>query len=381
MNTTEVEQFFAAEFGAAPDVIASAAGRVNLLGEHVDYNGGEVLPIAIERRTWIAVRQRTGDLSRVVSASERDRAEFDAGAPVRQGGWWDYVAGVSAHLVALGAQLGQFELAVVSDVPQGAGLSSSAALEVATATALATLAGSDLGPRQLALVGWHAETEFVGVPSGLMDQFASAMGRPGHALHIWSDTGTTEQVPFAHSVLIFDTAVPRSLRGSAFARRRAECEEALRILKLSDANLATLAAATPEQVIDARLPEPLGRRALHVSRETRRVALAVEALKTTGAIPGELMFESQESLRLLFQASTPELDWFVEHAAAISGVRGARLTGAGWGGCAIATGDADALAAVAERLPVEYESAFGLIPRVWLTAAEAGSRTDLVNRV
>lgn len=383
MNYTQASAFFTSTFGGEPDVVASAAGRVNLIGEHVDYNGGQVLPMAIERRTWAAVRARIADgdvLSRAASANESVQGEFDACHPTRAGHWWDYVAGVTDALRADGVQLPQFEIAVLSDVPQGAGLSSSAALEVATATALDALAGSNIDVKQRASAAWRAETQFVGVPCGIMDQFASALGQPDHALHIWCDTGNTEQVPFTEAVLIFDTAVPRSLRGSAFEQRRAECDEALRLLRIVDPSLPNLASATPEQIVTAQLPDPLGRRALHVSEETRRVERAVAALKESGTIPGELLLESHESLRLLFQCSTPELDWFVEHAMRVEGVRGARLTGAGWGGCAIAIGDPIGLRRAAEELPPRYEAEFGLAPRTWLTRAAAGTHVDSSRR-
>ncbi len=386
MNPNEVTEYFANAFGGEPDVVASAAGRVNLIGEHLDYNGGQVLPMAIERRTWAAVRRRESApdaalaYSVVASANENERGEFDAARPVRAGKWWDYVAGVAGALAADGLKLPQFEIAVVSDVPQGAGLSSSAALEVATASALAALVGSSMDAKARAAASWRAETQFVGVPCGIMDQFASALGEPEHALHIWCDTGRTEQVPFTEAVLIFDTAVPRSLRGSAFEQRRAECEEALALLRVLYPSLPNLAAATPEQVIAARLPEPLDRRALHVSEENRRVERAVEALRATGVIPGDILYQSHESLRLLYDASTPELDWFVQHAAMIDGVRGARLTGAGWGGCAIAVGDLEGLQRAAEQLPPSYEATFGLVPRTWLTRAAAGTRVDIEDR-
>ncbi|MGI8509680.1 MAG: galactokinase [Gemmatimonadaceae bacterium] len=379
MNYDEASTFFTSAFGGEPDVIASSAGRVNLIGEHVDYNGGQVLPMAIERRTWVAARAASGKgdvLSGAASANEPLLGEFDARHPLRAGHWWDYVAGVADALNADGVQLPQFEIAVVSDVPQGAGLSSSAALEVATATALCALAGSNMDAKLRARAAWRAETQFVGVPCGIMDQFASALGQSGHALHIWCDTGDTEQVPFTEAVLIFDTAVPRSLRASAFEQRRAECDEALRLLRVTNPSLPNLASATPEQIVAAQLPDPLGRRALHVSEETRRVERAVAALKTSGTIPGELLLESHESLRLLFQCSTPELDWFVEHAMRIEGVRGARLTGAGWGGCAIAIGDVLGLRRAAEELPSKYKAEFGLVARTWLTAAAAGTHVD-----
>lgn len=376
-----VAGYFATTFGGEPDVIASSAGRVNLIGEHVDYNGGQVLPMAIERRTSVAVRRRgSGTGSVAASANEPLRGEFDADEPMRSGQWWDYIAGVIVALKQDGVAVPQFEIAVTSDVPQGAGLSSSAALEVAAATALAALAGSDLDAKACAQAAWRAETQFVGVPCGIMDQFASALGKAEHALHIWCDTGQTEHVPFTEVVLIFDTAVPRSLRGSAFAQRRAECDEALQLLRAKYPRLPNLAAATPEQVIAAALPDPLDRRALHVSEETRRVERAVAALRATGKIPGELLFESHESLRLLYDCSTSELDWFVQHAAAIPGVKGARMTGAGWGGCAIAVGEPDGLARAAEQLPGDYEAEFGVVPRTWLTKAAAGARVDIYSR-
>lgn len=376
MNDSAVAEYFAATFGGEPEVIASAAGRVNLIGEHVDYNGGQVLPMAIERRTWVAVRRRTVGavpLSVAASANESERGEFDARAPAKAGRWWDYVAGVAVALQSDGVHVPQFELAVIGDVPQGAGLSSSAALEVATATALNAVARGGIEAKARARAAWRAETQFVGVPCGIMDQFASALGQSEHALHIWCDTGATENVPFTEAVLIFDTAVQRSLRGSAFEQRRTECEEALRLLRQTLPLLPNLAAATPEQIIAAQLPSPLGRRALHVSEETRRVERAVAALRRTGRIPGELLFESHESLRLLFECSTPELDWFVENVARIEGVSGARLTGAGWGGCAIAVGDVSGLERAAAELPPAYQSAFGLVPRTWLTHAAVGA--------
>lgn len=368
--------FFSTTFGGDPDVIASAAGRVNLIGEHLDYNGGEVLPMAIERRTQVAVRLSHNGSSVAASASHHSVGRFDAKRPERAGHWWDYVAGVSLALTRLGVHVPRFEAAVWSDVPGSAGLSSSAALEVATAVALDALAGSSRPMKELARAARSAETDFVGVPCGIMDQFASALGAEGRALHIWCDTETTEQVPFSEHVLIFDTATKRSLRSSDFETRLKECAEALRILRTRHPDLPNLASATPEQVRDANLPAPLDRRALHVVNEVARVRAAVASLKAGAPIPGELLYESHESLRLLYECSSPELDWFVDQAARIPGIRGARLTGAGWGGCAIAFGDRDALDEAAADLPDRYERTFGHTPRTWITRAAAGARVD-----
>ena len=210
-------------FAAEPAVVASAAGRVNLIGEHTDYNGGEVLPIAIARRTIVAVRPNGREEWRAASATEDVAGAFPA-EPSRVGAWWDYVAGVVTMLRQVGVAVPPCDLAVWSDVPAGAGLSSSAALEVATAVALTRLVGAEMALDQLALLAQRAEVEYVGVNSGIMDQFASALGRPGEALHVWCDTATYEQIPMRDAVLIFDTAVPRSLRSSQFNTRRAECE-------------------------------------------------------------------------------------------------------------------------------------------------------------
>jgi galactokinase len=376
-DITETLSVFAAQFGGRPDVIASSAARVNLVGEHTDYNGGEVLPIAIARRTYVAVRARAGDSWRAASQTQRDVGEFSGTAPARSGSWWDYVAGVVAKLREGGVTLPACDIAVCSDVPAGAGLSSSAALEVAAAVALTSLVGAPGDLRELALLSQRAEVEFVGVNSGIMDQFASALGREAHALHVWCDRAEYEHVPMRDAVLIFDTGVPRSLRGSAYNERRAECEQALTLLRSIEPELPTLAAASPELVRRAGLPDVLMRRALHVSEETRRVQTMVDALRRGGQPSGELLLASHASLRDNYECSTPELDWFVERAMACDGVRGARLTGAGWGGCAIALGALDALEAAAPEITRDYVARFPHEPRAWLTHAEAGARVDL----
>jgi galactokinase len=371
---------FARQFGGEPLVVASAAGRVNLIGEHTDYNGGEVLPIGIGRRIYVAVRPRTGGerRSRVVSADDPAVAgEFDADAPTRTGAWWDYIAGVACQLRAAHVDVPALDIAVWSDLPRGAGLSSSAALCVAATAALLAVAGHDWSPRDIALVAHRAEVDFVGVAVGIMDQFASAMARDGAALHVWCDTTATECVPFADAVLIVDTGVERTVRGSAYQERRAECQAALALLRLAHPELRTLAEAVPDQVVAAGLPETLHRRALHVAQETRRVHAAVAALRRGEPIAGALLAASHASLRDLYDCSTPELDWVVERAAAEPGVCGARLTGAGWGGCAIAIGDEDALADAAPALAADYEARFGRTARAWVTRAERGVRVDM----
>jgi galactokinase len=377
MNAADACDYFREVFGGDPDIVGSAPGRVNIIGEHTDYNGGQVLPIAIDRRTFVAVRARPGSsLSRIVSHQESTVAEFDVRRVGACGKWWDYMTGVCAAMENAGVRVPQFEAAVRSDVPTGSGLSSSAALEVATAIALAQIVSEPPDMRKLALLAWHVETQFVGVASGVMDQFASALCLEGHALHLWCDTLETEQVTMPDAVLIFDTASPRELRASQFNQRRAECEEALAVLRRSHPSLMYLAAASIEEVRHAELSPRIRKRAIHVVEENARVEELVMQLMQTRMVAGELLYQSHESLRDNYECSTPELDWFVDSVRGKPGVTGARLTGAGWGGCAIAVGDLDALGAAADDLATRYEARFGRKPGTWLTRAGSGARIE-----
>ena len=379
-DALSVRTLFIDRFGRAPAVVASAPGRVNLIGEHTDYNGGEVLPIAIARRTWVAAGVATElgaePVLRAVSANQPGMGTAGLAAPRRSGEWWDYLTGVTAPLLERSGRSVSLDLAVTSDVPAGAGLSSSAAIEVATALAVAGVLGQRIELQDAAMIAWRAETGFVGVACGIMDQFASALCRPGEALHLECDTARYDFAPFGDTLLIFDTAVPRSLRTSHYNERRAECEEALQLLRQRWPELPSLAAAEPEQVMEARLPSPLHGRALHVSRETRRVRDAVAALRAGGRISRELLVGSHESLRDLYECSRPELDWVVDRAITLPGVRGARLTGAGWGGCVIVVGDENALREAGTVLAREYEARFDLVPRLWLSGASSGARVE-----
>jgi galactokinase len=379
MRASEARDFFRLTFGAQPDAIGSAPGRVNLIGEHTDYNGGQVLPIAIDRRTYVAIRARPDAASsKIVSGLEAGTAEFDVDNISASGNWWDYITGVCSALTAEGVRVPQFEAAIQSDVPTGSGLSSSAALELATAIAVAQIVDEPINLKKLALLAWRVETQFVGVACGVMDQFASALCEEGHALHLWCDTLETEQVAMTEAVLIFDTASPRSLRASEFNKRRAECEEALALLRALNPTLPNLAAADPQMIVRAKLPPILEKRALHVAEENRRVEAVVRQLARSHTLRGELLYESHESLRDKYECSTPELDWFVDQARKKSGVTGARLTGAGWGGCAIAVGARDALDALAREISPAYERRFHHQPRTWLTPASRGASTEAV---
>jgi galactokinase len=381
MNVANARRLFRDVYGAEPDVIGSAPGRVNLIGEHTDFNGGQVLPFAIDRRTYVTMRARPGaKSSRVVSESQSVAGEFDVHAIARSGQWWDCVSGVCAAFAAGGVCIPQFEASVTSDLAIGAGLSSSAALELATSVALAALVSDGRTLKDLALLSWGVENKFVGVACGIMDQFASALCEEGHALHICCDSLETEQVAMREAVLIFDTGAPRSLRASLYNQRRLECEEAFRLLRQRNPKLANLASAQPDEVRRAGLSSELEKRALHVAEENLRVGRVVASLKESGLVPGDALYASHESLRVQYECSTPELDWFVDAAKTIDGVRGARLTGAGWGGCAIAVGSPEALTVARRELSTGYEAAFGVKARTWLTNAEKGAKVELNNR-
>lgn len=381
MTADHIRRCFRDTYGGEPDVIGSAPGRVNLIGEHVDYNGGQVLPMAINRRTFVAIRARpVAGRSRVVSETQTAPAEFDIRSIARSGQWWDYVTGVCDVFAAGSVGLPQIEAVVTSDVPVGSGLSSSAALEMATAVSLAALVGDTRPMEDLALLSWRVENEFVGVACGVMDQFGSGLGEKGRALHLWADTLDTDQVTIKEAVLIFDTVTPRSLRTSQFNKRRLECQEALTLLQERNPKIKNLACARPDEVRAANMPATLEKRALHVTEENLRVSELVRSLTKSGLVSGGTLYASHESLRTQYECSTPELDWFVNRVKEIPGVRGARMTGAGWGGCAIAVGDFDALTAVEDTLSSEYEASFGRKPMIWCTYAEQGAKVEMSNR-
>ena len=336
--------------GSAAEGVWAAPGRVNLIGEHTDYNDGFVLPFAIDRRTFAAVRRRADDVVRCRSlqegeAQERRLSELGPGA---SDGWAAYPEGVVWALLQDGVALGGVDVLVDSDVPQGSGVSSSAALEAAVALALTEAHGANVDRRQLAAVGRRAEAEVVGVPTGVMDQLACLLAREAHALFLDTRSLAVEYVPLslrehALCLLVLDTRAPRRLVEGAYAERRATCEAAaskLGVAALRDVSTDDLEAARD------RLDEVEYRRARHVVTENERVLAAVDALRARELEScGPLLLASHESLRYDYEVSSPELDVAVDGALA-AGAVGARMTGAGFGGCAIALVAADRAEAV-----------------------------------
>jgi galactokinase len=374
---------FRETFGVAPRAVASAPGRVNLIGEHTDYNGGPVLPIAIAARATAAVGPAEEGLLEAVST--RDgllvRARWQEQLP---DGWAAYAAGVLRELWTLEAvPPGRgVRLAVASDVPIGAGLSSSAALTVSVAKALAALAGAKLAGRQIAGVAFRAEHDHVGVPCGVMDQTIAALAKPGHALLVECASLEVRQIPFRGRLLLVDTGVRHDLRDGALDERRAECEAAVKRLKVELPELVWLASWPAEWLarLKRALKEPIRSRAVHVVGETARTRFAAQLLRH-GQLKrfGQLMYESHESCRRLYACSAPELDLVVA-AAKRAGALGARLTGAGWGGAAVVllargAGKGERVRAAIQRA---FVNAYGREPGISLVQASGGARSERI---
>jgi len=342
LDLCQLHAAFVTRFGAPPAFVVRAPGRVNLIGEHTDYNEGFVLPIAIDRATFVAARARADRVIRVHSA------QFDAGDqfsidqiernPAQP--WSNYVRGVVKAMLSRDLPLRGADLLIDSQVPLGAGLSSSAALEVAVAYALQLLNDLDLLGEELALLAQGAEQSFVGMQCGIMDQFMAALGRAGHALLLDCRDLSYRPIPIPPQArgVVCDSGVRHDLVGSEYNERRAVCEQAVRLLRARLPRISALRDVTPAH-LEANadlLPPVVHRRARHVVSEIERTLAAAAALER-GDLPrfGALMDASHASLRDDYAVSTPELDALVEIARGLPGCYGSRLTGGGFGGSTV----------------------------------------------
>jgi galactokinase len=369
-----VAAHFSERFGEPPAILVRAPGRVNLIGEHTDYNDGFVLPLAINRAVWIALRPRADREVHVWSTDFGESARFALDRLERGGATWsEYLKGTAWVLESTGHRLTGWEGVIASDVPIGAGLSSSAAVELATARAFAAVSQVAWEPAAMARLAQRAENQWVGVNCGIMDQMISAAGREGQAMLIDCRTLGVRAVPLPDNtvVVILDTATRRGLVDSAYNERRRQCEAAAAFF-----GVAALRDVTPE-MLEARargLDATTARRARHVVTEDARTLAAADAMCSGDAgTLGLLMDESHESLREDFEVSSPALDTMVEIAQAQPGCHGARMTGAGFGGCAVALVDRVYSAAFVERVAAEYERRTRLAPRIYVTEASAGA--------
>ncbi|MDR1978105.1 MAG: galactokinase [Synergistaceae bacterium] len=377
----EVVDAFREHFKAAPDFFVRTPGRVNLIGEHTDYNGGFVLPMTIDRAVWMGVRGRIDGVVRVYSVDYDRECRFDAHKELKkdQDPWFEYVKGCAWALQQKGFPLSGFDAVLMGDVPQGAGLSSSAALEVTALLVFEELGGFDLPKTEIATLGQRAENEWIGVKCGIMDQTICALGQAGKALLI--DCRDLEHrlfdLPEGTVAAVLDTATRHSLASSAYNERREQCEAVCKILGVSLLRDAT------QEMLDAHkkdLPDTLFRRARHILSENLRTRAAAAALREGNAdVFGKLMNESHFSLQYDFEISCFELDAITSIARAHSSCLGARMTGGGFGGSAVALLYADA-EDFADYVSQNYRQQTGKIPNVILCRATGGGRVERLQR-
>ena len=359
---------FRARFGREPELVVTSPGRVNLIGEHTDYNDGFVLPMAIDRATVIAASRRTD--RRVVAVSEGfGESAFSLDDLERsEPAWIEYVKGVAW---AIGpASLDGWDGFITSDIPLGASLSSSAALEVGALRVFSALGGLDWNPVVAAMLAQRAENDWVGMNSGIMDQLVCVSGSAGHALLIdCRDLSTTPvPIPDGVSVVILDTSTRRKLTESRYNDRRAECEAAAQLYGVD-----SLRDLRIDELPDGDAAGVLARRARHVVSENGRVLSAVEALSNGDVVSfGHLMNESHDSLRDDFEVSSAELDSIVEAARVAEGCLGARMTGGGFAGCAVALVETSVVESFGASVAKSYSGATGLKPAVYVVHASDG---------
>lgn len=365
---------FERAFNRPAQLVVRAPGRVNLIGDHTDYNDGFVLPATIDRDVYVALAARDEPFVRLRSTNFNEGIDYElAKRPeVATASWASYVTGAIEELRAGRGLPGGFDLLVFGNVPLGAGLSSSAALEVAVVFGIATLFELDIDPIETIRLCQTVEHRYAGVQCGIMDQFCSRLGRRDHALFLDCRSLEHEHIPLPLddlALVIVDSGVSRALAGSKYGERRRECEAAVEVLRSAGAPITALRDVSADLLAAEahRLDEASAKRALHVVDENARVLRACEALRAGAhASFGELMNASHESLRDLYEVSAPELDFLVAEAQASDGVLGARMTGGGFGGCTVNLVRADAVEALHARLTKAYETAFGRTANVYV---------------
>jgi galactokinase len=384
MNLKELTACITAEFqknyGRVPRWIAAAPGRVNVIGEHTDYNDGFVLPMAIELYTIMAGDKRPDgkDIITFRSTSQQHETVIDLSAPMKPASpkWGNHPRGIVAGFLARGINPGGLDVLLHSTVPLGSGLSSSAALEIATATLLEAVAGKTINPVEKALLAQKA-SDFASAPCGIMDQFISALGREGHLLLLDCRTLKTEWVPMTNTsveLLIINTNVKHEIASGEYAKRRGECEEAARIL-----GVKSLRDATPDQLekAKAKLSDVVYRRARHVIGEIERTVRAAEGIRQSKwPTVGQLMYASHYALRDDYEVSCKELDVVVAIAEDIGhrgGVYGCRMTGGGFGGCCVALVKADAVESISRKIAAAYKAETGIEAAIFSSRPAAGA--------
>lgn len=374
----QAAEAFRAAYGGPPTLAAQAPGRVNLIGEHTDYNGGFVLPLAIQRQTLVLATPRDDRTIRLRSAALGGEAVIDLDQPINPGepAWANYPRGVVAGWLDQFPLSTGFDALLDTNIPIGAGLSSSASLTVATATLLESLTGVAISELDRALLAQQAEHRFAGMPCGIMDHLASSSAQAGHALLIDCRFQAVTQVPVpdALAVIIADSNAGHELVDSAYAQRRSQCEAAAKAMGIRD-----LRDATPAMLDSAQstLDPLVYRRARHVITENQRVLDTVAGLERSDwPMVGRCLYDSHASMRDDFEITTPELDTLVDLAAAIGpdgGVIGARMTGGGFGGCTVTLAKADRAGTIREQLAEGYRATTGRDATIFQTRPARGA--------
>ena len=372
---------FESVFEGQADVVVQAPGRVNLIGEHTDYNEGFVFPSAIDRWAVVAARSRADSGVRIYSAMHEEVAEFQVDDVLEaQGNWADYPKGVVREFQKLGHSLCGFDAAIVGNVPMGAGLSSSAAVEMAVGKGMVVLNRIEISGPELALLGQRAENHFVCVNCGIMDQFISANGRAGHALFLNCRDLSFELVPLfgdGVQIVICNSGVTRGLTDSAYNDRRSACESGVSLLAgAMGTDIRALRDVSMEMldVYGGVLSETVLKRCRHVITENERTQRAVVLLRKGDLSKfGQLMVASHESLRDDYNVSGKELDLLVDIALNVPGVFGARMTGAGFGGCTVNIVERDAVPALTDAINERYSRITNLTPEIYVCSAVNGA--------
>ncbi len=373
LNATSVRQAFIRYFNAKPQIIVRAPGRVNLIGEHTDYNEGFVLPMAIDRAVWIALRPGTDHRLRVHSLDLEQDSDFGLDALEKSEGWAEYIKGVAWALQLEGFALCGWDAVIAGDVPLGAGLSSSAAVELAAARAFSAACGFVWDPVQMARLSQKAENQWVGVQCGIMDQMASAASKAGQALLLDCRTLEIQHAPLPEnaSVMVLDTSTRRGLVDSAYNERRSQCEAAARFFGVRALRDVTLAEFERRK---SRMDEVTMRRARHIITENQRVLDAIQAMRAKDATTlGKLFNASHFSLRDDFEVTNEALNRIVEAAQEQGSCFGARMTGGGFGGCAVALVRKESARTFAEAVSAAYKSKSGLEAKIYICRASAGA--------
>ncbi|OQP50758.1 galactokinase [Niastella yeongjuensis] len=374
----KIQQAFRGRFNKEPLVIG-APGRVNLIGEHTDYNYGFVLPGAVDKRIYVAIAPNETNTVNVFASQFNESYSFSLDITGPQKGWMNYLLGVSYHIQQQGKKIGGVDLVIDGDIPVGAGMSSSAALCSAYGFALNELFKLGLSRMDLAFIGQKTEHTFVGVKCGIMDQFASLHGKKGHVMKLDCRSLEYEYIPFdfpEYKIVLVNSMVSHSLAGSEYNVRRQQCEEGVAILQKHYPEIKSLRDVEPAQLLQHQdeLPPVVFDRCSFIVYEKERLLRGCDALKQNDLTTfGKLMYATHEGLSKKYAVSCTELDFLAECAQHISGVAGARMMGGGFGGCTINIVQTDAVDTFTQKIQAAFNGLFKITPDVYVTQIEGGT--------